>query len=266
MLIEDAILAAGGFKEYADQDTLILNRESFDASMGKVSDRYLIPIDLKYLNGLSKQISNPFVLINNDVITIRKKVGVESNKSILVQGEVYFPGNVILEYELSSLSDLINKAGGLKPTSNLNASFIKRNGKILSLNLEKEVNSKNNYLLDGDIIFIASKNGTVSTSGAVQNENLFIWEEGKKSKYYIRNSGGKIQSEASDGFLILPNGKTKKIGVFRNPKVLPNSQIVINRKVKKVDQDNGDKSWDRLVKILTIVTSSLTAAVLASKL
>lgn len=266
MLIEDAILAAGGFKEYADQDTLILNRESFDASLGKVSDRYLIPIDLNYLNGLSKQTSNPFLLINNDVITIRKKVGVESNKSILVQGEVYFPGNVILEYELSSLSDLIKKAGGLKPTSNLNASFIKRNGKILSLNLEKEVNSKNNYLLDGDIIFIASKNGTVSTSGAVQNENLFIWEEGKKSNYYIRNSGGKIKSEASDGFLILPNGKTKKIGLFRNPKVLPNSQIVINRKVKKVDQDNGDKSWDRLVKILTIVTSSLTAAVLASKL
>jgi hypothetical protein len=36
--------------------------------------------------------------------------------------------------------------------------------------------------------------------------------------------------------------------------------------VKKLDTDNGDKGWDRLVKVITIVTSSLTAAVLATKL
>jgi protein involved in polysaccharide export with SLBB domain len=52
MHVEDAILSAGGFKEYADQDTVIVNRESFDARLGKVSDRFLIPLDINYINYL----------------------------------------------------------------------------------------------------------------------------------------------------------------------------------------------------------------------
>ena len=47
-----------------------------------------------------------------------------------------------------------------------------------------------------------------------------------KAKNYIKNSGGKILKEAGKSYLILPNGKTKKIGWFKNPKVLPNSIIV----------------------------------------
>jgi protein involved in polysaccharide export with SLBB domain len=266
MVIEDAILAAGGFIEYADQDSLILNRENFDPSVGKLSDRFILPIDLKYLNGLSNQPSSSFLLLDNDIIYVRKKSGVEAKKSIVVRGEIFFPSNVILEYELSSLKDLINKVGGLKPTANLAASYIKRAGKIISLNLSEELNSNSNFFIGGDTIEIASNNGTVSTIGAVENENLFIWIEGKKSKFYIANSGGIIKSEASGAFIIFPNGKTKKINFFRNPEVLPNSQIVVNRKLKKLDQDNGEKGWDRLFKLITIVTSTLTAAVLASKL
>jgi protein involved in polysaccharide export with SLBB domain len=266
MHVEDAILSAGGFKEYADQDTVIVNRESFDARLGKVSDRFLIPLDINYIKGLSKLPVSSFLLNDNDIVTVRKKIGVESRKNIEIQGEVYFPGNIILEFELISFKQILAKAGGLKSTANLNASYIKRGGKILSINLTNDIESDKNFLADGDIVFIASENGTVSTIGAVQNENLFIWEKGQKSKYYIRNSGGRIKSEAGDAYLVLPNGKTKKINVFRNPRVLPNSQIVVNRKVNKQEQGNGEKAWDRMIKVITIVTSSLTAAVLASKL
>jgi protein involved in polysaccharide export with SLBB domain len=266
MHVEDAILSAGGFKEYADQDSVIVNRESFDARLGKLSDRFLIPLDINYIKGLSKLPVSSFLLNDNDIVFVRKKVGVEPRKNIEIQGEVYFPGNIILEFELISFKQILAKAGGLKSTANLNASYIKRGGKILSINLTNDIESDKNFLADGDIVFIASDNGTVSTIGAVQNENLFIWEKGQKSKYYIRNSGGRIKSEAGDAYLVLPNGKSKKINVFRNPRVLPNSQIVVNRKVKKSDTDNGDKGWDRLVKVITIVTSSLTAAVLATKL
>ena len=266
MHVEDAILSAGGFKEYADQDTVIVNRESFDARLGKVSDRFLIPLDINYIKGLSKLPLSSFLLNDNDIVSVRKKIGVEPRKNIEIQGEVYFPGNVILEFELISFKQILEKAGGLKPTANLNASYIKRGGQILSIDLAKDIDSDKNFLIDSDTVFIASENGTVSTIGAVQNENLFIWKIDQKSKYYIRNSGGRIKSEAGDAYLVLPNGKTKKINVFRNPRVLPNSQIVVNRKVKKSDTDNGDKGWDRLVKVITIVTSSLTAAVLASKL
>jgi hypothetical protein len=209
---------------------------------------------------------NSFLLNNNDVVSVRKKIGVEVIKNIEVQGEVYFPGNLILEYELSSFKQIIEKVGGLKPTANLAASYIKRGGKVLSINLANDLESNKNFLIEGDILFIASENGTVSTLGAVQNENLFIWEKGQKAKYYIRNSGGRIKSEAADAYLVLPNGKSKRINTFRNPRVLPNSQVVVNRKQKNQGQENADKTWDRMIKVITIVTSSLTAAVLASKL
>ncbi len=266
MHVEDAILSAGGFKEYADQDTVIVNRESFDARLGKVSDRFLIPLDINYIKGLSKLPVNSFLLNDNDVVSVRKKIGVEVRKNIVVQGEVYFPGNQILEFELNSFQEVLQKVGGLKPTANLAASFVKRNGKVVSLNLYDNFEAGKNFLIDGDSVFIASENGTVSTIGAVQNENLFIWEKGQKAKYYIRNSGGRIKSEAADAYLVLPNGKSKRINSFRNPRVLPNSQIVVNRKQKNQNQENADKAWDRMIKVITILTSSLTAAVLASKL
>lgn len=266
MHVEDAILSAGGFKEYADQDSVIINRESFDARLGKVSDRFVIPLDISYIKGISKAPVNSFLLNDNDIITVRKKIGVEGRKNIEVLGEVYFPGNLILEYELNSFKQIVEKVGGLKATANLAASYIKRGGRILSINLANDFESNKNILMDGDIVFIASESGTVSTIGAVQNENLFIWEKGQKAKYYIRNSGGRIKSEASDAYLVLPNGKSKRINVFRNPRVLPNSQVVVNRKMNKLEQGSGDKAWDRMIKVITIVTSSLTAAVLASKL
>ena len=40
---------------------------------------------------------------------------------------------------------------------------------------------------------------------------LFIWKNGSKAKYFIKNSGGKLK-ESGNSYIILPNGKTKKIG------------------------------------------------------
>jgi protein involved in polysaccharide export with SLBB domain len=266
MNIEDAILAAGGFKEYADIDSAILNRESFDFKQGKISERFTLPIDLDYIKGISKQPVNLFPLSNNDIITIRTKPGVVNKKSILVTGEVVYPGNIYLDYSLNTIRSIIEKAGGLKNTANLLASYIVRQGKVVSLNIENFETNNLDILQDGDQLVIASNNGTVTTIGAVYNENQFIWTKWKSAYYYIRNSGGRVRGEAADAYVILPNGKNKKLGFLRNPKILPNSKIVVNRKVKNENQNNSDKYWERLTRVITILTSSLTAAVLASKL
>ena len=62
--------------------------------------------------------------------------------------------------------------------------------------------------------------------GAVKNESNFIWKKGLKAKNYIKNSGGKLFNEAGKSYVVLPNGKTKKIGFLKNPSVFPNSVIV----------------------------------------
>ena len=110
----------------------------------------------------------------------------------------------------------------------------------------------------------ASNKGIVSTIGAVENESNFIWKKGTKAKSYIKNSGGKIKREGDNSYIIYPNGKTKKIGFFKNPLVLPNSIIVTNRKVKK--EKNEGKFLDDFNRTFGIIASTITTILLASKL
>ena len=267
MTVEDAILASGGFKEYANQDSVIVNREDFDYATSKLSQKYNVLLDVEYLKGIKKVNENKFQLQNNDIITIRKKLGVEPKKTIKIEGEVAYPSSLVLENDLVSLNKVIENVGGLKKNANLEASYIIREGKVLSLNLNDLLNNNNNnnILQDLDIIHISSSIGTVQTIGALHNENQFVWEKGYRAKYYIRNSGGKVWKEADYAYVILPNGKTKKINLLHNPIILPDSKIIVTRKVKEVD-NNSTSAMDNFVKIITIITGSLTAAVLATKL
>ena len=101
-------------------------------------------------------------------------------------------------------------------------------------------------------------------TGAVQNPSNFIWEKNLRAKNYLRNSGGKTR-KASKSYLVLPNGQTKKISFFKNPRVFPNSIIVVNRKEKK-SKNNLGESLEKVASVLTIVASTFTAVILATRL
>ena len=173
-----------------------------------------------------------------------------------------FPGTVVSEYELESFEAVINKVGGLKESANLKASYVQREGKPLAVDLSK-VYSKD-FLQSGDHVIIAENNGTVETLGGVENESLFVWAEGKRAKYYLRNSGGKIANEGGKAYLILPNGKAKRISLFKNPTVLPNSKIMVNRKPIKEKQEG--KFLDDFTRIFGVITGTLTTILLTQRL
>lgn len=266
MTIEDAILAAGGFTEYADRDKVVINRENFDPLTGKLSDRYEANIDLAYLRGEKTEPSNPFILKDNDVVSVRQPQGKGVLKTLTVEGAVLFPRSIVLEYELNAFSSILEQVGGLKPDANLQASYVIRDEKTLSYDLSLGQKNEKAVFEDGDIIVIASNNGTVETMGAVQNPSLFVWEKGKRAKYYLSNSGGKIRKEADDAYLVLPNGRTKRVSFFNNPKVQPNSNIVVNRKVKKELDESRQKFTDDLIRLLSVITGAFTTIILAKNL
>lgn len=263
MTIEDAILAAEGFKEYASKDLVIVNRENFDSETGKVSDRFEIQIDLDYLQGKTEKSTSSFTLEDNDIIIVRQLDGYEKKNIVTVSGEIYFPGPIVLENKITSLTDIISFCGGLKSGADLSSSYIIREGKILSLDLKN--NRKTNIFESGDQLVINPNYGTVETVGAVQNENLFVYEVAKKAKYYIRLSGGKVRGESAQSYVILPNKQTKKISWLKNPKVKPNSRIVVNRKIKK-DRNGDHRFLEDATKVLSLMLTSLTAIIVAQKL
>ena len=264
MYVEDAILSAGGFQRFADQDYVIVNRQNFVLETGNLSDRKIVKVDLDYLKGKSKAPKNPYILKDNDIISVQKPGGKGELKTLEIKGAVNYPRSVVLEKELNSFESVLKQVGGLKSDSNLSSSYVIRNGKTLAYDLNNEISKEKSIFQDGDIIIISSSNGVVNTGGAVENPSQFIWEPNKRAKYYIRNSGGKIPKVASNSFVILSNSKTKKINFFRNPKVQPNSQIVVNRKVKEEKvKGNG---IDDFLKVLGVITSSLTTILLVNNL
>ena len=139
-----------------------------------------------------------------------------------------------------------------------------RGGKVINLDLSK---LDNNQLIfeDGDELYIKSLKGIVSTQGALNNESTFIWEKGARAKFYIRNSGGKINKESDKSYVILPNGITKSIGFLRNPKIPANSRIIVNRKVEKEKKERR-QFLEGFNETFALISSTLMAILLAQRL
>ena len=262
MLVEDAILKAGGFQESADMNLVVINRERFDYETGQLSERFTYNIDKKYLLGEKEAPATPFYLEDKDIISVRKRAGYLERKSISINGAVKFPGTLISEYELENFKSLIERVGGLKSSANLKASYILRDGKPLAIDLSNVLNKA--FLQDGDQVHIAENNGTVQTLGGIENESLFIWEQGKRAKYYLRNSGGKIAKEGEKAYLVQPNGQSKRIGFLKNPTVLPGSKIIVNR--KPIKERKEGKFLDDFARIFGVISGTLTTILLTQRL
>ena len=265
MYVEDLLLLAGGFVLSSDQEELIVNRPELDVSSERVVRKFNVIIDKDYLLGLKNKPDNGFLLKDRDIVVVKQILGFEETVRISVSGEVNFPQTVVAEFKNSSLRDIIDYAGGLTLYANLEASSLIRDGKVITLNF-RDLNAEEIFE-NGDVINIASNKGIVSTTGAVTNQSNFIWEKGLKAKKYIKNSGGKLFKKGGKSYVVLPNGKTKKIGIFKNPRVLPNSVIVTDFRPDGEDAKVRIQRFvDELTGTLQFVATTLTSILIATKL
>ena len=264
MYVEDLILLSGGFLISSNQEDLIINRPELDPVSERIIRKINVQIDKDYLLGLKDSPDSGFILDDKDIVVVRKILGYQESVRIELKGEINFPQTVVTEFKSTSLGDLIDYAGGMTRYANLEASFLEREGKIISLDFRNL--GAEDIFEDGDIVFIASRKGIVSTTGAVKNESNFIWEKGISAKKYLKNSGGKLNQTGGKSYVVLPNGKTKKIGLFKNPKVLPNSIIITDFK----DSESKGQAFQRIIEefsnTLTFLTATLTSVLLVTKL
>jgi hypothetical protein len=266
MYIEDLLLLSGGFVISSNQEELIVNRPELDALNERIVRKFNVIIDKDYLLGLKDKPDNGFILEDKDIVVVKEILGYQLPVRIDVRGEVNYPQSVVTEFKSTNLGDLLEYAGGLTRYANLESSSLVRNGKVISLDFTDL--GAEEIFEDGDMINIASNKGIVSTIGAVKNESNFIYEKGIKAKKYIRNSGGKLFNIAAKSYVVLPNGKTRKIGWFKNPKVLPNSIIITD--FRPEGQRDGkvrlQNFIDELAGTLTFITTTLTTILIATKL
>ena len=264
MYVEDLLLLSGGFLINSDQKDLIVNRTELDPLNERIVRKFNIQIDKDYLLGLKDRPDNGFILEDKDIVVVKEMLGYQEAIRIELIGEINFPQNVVTEFKSTTLGDLLSYAGGLTKYANLEASFLERDGKLITLDFNKL--SAEEIFEDGDKIYIASNKGIVSTTGAVKNESNFIWKDGITAKKYIKNSGGKLKETGGKSYVVLPNGKTKRIGFFKNPNVLPNSIIVTDFKSAENKQQAIQRFFEEISNTLTFITATLTSVLLATKL
>ncbi len=266
MYLEDLIIKAGGFTKTAVRDYVFVNRLDRDLGTGKYSQVKVNDLDIEYMLGNKDTPSNPFILENYDIVNVVAPIRANFQPVVSIQGEVKFPRNVILETDQITIGSLIESAGGLTNNSNLESSYVERDGLKLYVSIEKKLLDSKTTLQNGDVLFIGSKLNSVTTTGAVEMPTAFNWEPGKKAKYYIRESGGKKKGGIESKYVVHASGKTEKISFFKNPRMYPGSKIVLVQKDRKEWSERFKDSVDKITNTFTILTSTLTTILLITKL
>ena len=213
---------------------------------------------------------NVYFLEPNDHIAIRPDSKFNKKKSVELIGAISFPGIYVLQSDDETISDLINRSGGLNSNSYPRGSTFTRKGKMVRIDLEeilkKPSSFKNISLQDGDQISVAIKPTVVKVNGEVSSPGFYSFNKNYRVNDYIELAGGFSPNvEQQDVFVTFPNGESKKWSRWTsNPKVHDGSVITIGK--KKEDQDFDKTEYAKeLTAILANVAQAISLIVLAKQ-
>lgn len=124
LTLKDLILQAGGFTDAAYKNIEIARLIRRD-SITPTDNRASVVINTEIGGDLSGTSANipiqPF-----DVITIRRKAGYTLPESVVVSGQVQYPGPYALINRTERVSDVLRRAGGYTPDANPAGAYVKR--------------------------------------------------------------------------------------------------------------------------------------------
>ena len=127
MTIKDLIFISGGFKDRAEISNVEVSRLIVDPDELKNGDRttepFVFPID-KDLNFDAQD--SEFLLMPYDQIVIRPISGYSEPKSVMVEGEVLYPGNYTITSKRERISDIVKRAGGFNRYAYIEGAYLIR--------------------------------------------------------------------------------------------------------------------------------------------
>jgi protein involved in polysaccharide export with SLBB domain len=125
MNVQDLIIEAGGFTEGASAERIEVSRRinnsdplSANSAVAKVFSINVDP-NLKLADAR-------FELKPYDVVSIYTLPGYEPQKTVKLEGEVVYPGNYTIKKKNEKISDIIERAGGLTASADVEGGTLKR--------------------------------------------------------------------------------------------------------------------------------------------
>ena len=270
MTLRDLIFMARGFTEAASESYLEVSRRNSYTEASELTPkmvtihRFDIGRDLK----LDAKEQN-FVLQPFDYVYVRRAPSYFEQQTVMISGEVMYPGDYSIVSKDEKISDVLQRAGGLTTNAYVKGAYMRRaprdaeqmestlallaedsllestearlHVEKMELRLEeilKNPNSIYNYELKaGDEIVIPEVTEEIRVAGEILNPIALAYEPGKSAKYYIEKAGG-FSQKAKKGkvYVIHSNGTAQvtKNFIFHNyPKVQQGSQVVVPMKPER---------------------------------
>ncbi|GAB4007689.1 SLBB domain-containing protein [Spirosoma migulaei] len=242
MSVADLIAQAGGFQEGAKPNLIEVSRRIRQDSSGMRATRleiYRFAIDRNLQITSVKRDSGSageFRLQPFDIVYVHTSPNYENQQQVYVYGEVMQPGNYSIFSREERISDLLKRAGGLKPQAYILGAQFKREGDIIANDLSEiltDSGSEENLLLrDQDTLYIPKRSEIVNVQGGVLNPSSVSFKAAYKFDDYISEAGGFTDNaRKSKAYVVYPNGRkdrTHRILFFSSrPKVYPGSTVII---------------------------------------
>jgi polysaccharide export outer membrane protein len=288
MTLRELVVLAGGPRIGASLKEAEVARLPTDRSAGQLATTVRVPLDSTYLidrDSLGRYIGPPglpfaasgaqeVTLEPYDNVLIFRQPDFDYQRTVVVTGEVSYPGVYSLRTKNEKLSEVIGRAGGLTQRAYPDGiRFIRTVNDVGRINVDltraihEPASAANLVLQPGDSINVPEYQPSVKVSGAVNSSGSVLWRQGAGLDYYLSAAGG-FGPHADKGAVSVryANGevRTRGHGLFhRDPKPGPGSEVLVPA------EDPTARKIDYVAlfgAIAQILASAVTIAVVATKL
>jgi protein involved in polysaccharide export with SLBB domain len=242
MTLRELVLKAGGLKDTANLlqaevsrllDTAVTSTD-ITKRPAQTVEVIRVPLGADFLVR-----DDGFQLRPYDRVAIRRLPWWEMQQTVVIRGEVFFPGQFSLERKDERLSVLVARAGGLRPDAYLEGARVQRSADgvgNVAVDLVKalaEPGGEQDIILQaGDEVIIPDHMFTVKVVGEVGFPTSLVWEEGRKINWYVNRAGGFLEkADKGKSRVVWPNGMS--LPNKRGSKVIAGSTIIVPREAPK---------------------------------
>lgn len=262
MTLLDAVILAGGLRDEAYLLEAEISRLPQDRGDGLIAEVMRVRLDSTFVVDPSGYLVRPAaaaganpILHPYDNIFIRRVPGWEVQRNVVISGEVRFPGRYTLTRRDERLTDLIERAGGVRATAYvLGAQLhraVSRVGRV-GIDVERAMRDPsfrdNVVLLEGDSIHVPPFQPIVVVEGEVNSPVGVAFTPGNNAGFYVNRAGGfSRNADRKRTYIVQPSGRVDRAG----SRVEPGARIVVPSKPT-------DRSGLSLIQVLTITSGLVT--------
>jgi protein involved in polysaccharide export with SLBB domain len=241
LTLEDLVVLAGGLSPEATRTEAVIARSRRVETGGDATVESITVVELD--PAFAKTDGPKHALLPFDQVNIRHKPGWEPTPVASVTGQVMRPGGIPMPTRDLRLSDLINRAGGLRPEAYPEGATLMRRsttmaglpdgttarGEVtidLASALRKPGSAEDLIVQDGDQLFVPQSSGMVTVAGGVARPMVVQHRPGIKLSTYLDLCGGLLARADRDRVTVTaPNNATTLVGKGQDPVLLAGSTI-----------------------------------------